>query len=459
MKSRNETRFLLVCIVAAAAVAACGKKGPPLAPFVRVPAQVADAVASRLGDEVYVSFTVPVANADGREPADIGAVEVFAVTATRAPETEDQLKVATRIATLPVRPPLPEPAAAEDGTPLPAPPRPPGVDRGAIAVVREALTPGMEIPVALPAKKGVRAVELFDDEEPDTARALVAPAPVELPRRHYVVVGVSPRGRSAAPSPPKSIPLEPASAAPGPPTIVYTEASMTVEWPPSPGARTATFGAPPLTIAAAAGTPAANTSPGNVTPAAPPLPVLVAKSLGFNSQATTYHVYDVSSASPQDAPPALTLPAPLTPQPVAATSLPIAGVTFGIERCFFVRPVDDVFGVVVQGPASPTTCVTPVDSFPPAAPLSLAAIGSAGVISLIWEPNTEADLAGYLVLRGEAPGDTLQALTPAPMVGTSYRDTTVSPGVRYVYAVIAVDKAATPNMSAQSNRAEETARQ
>ena len=79
-----------------------------------------------------------------------------------------------------------------------------------------------------------------------------------------------------------------------------------------------------------------------------------------------------------------------------------------MERCFIVRPVDQVFGATVIGPASPRTCVTPPDTFPPAAPRSLAAIAGSGVINLIWDANTESDLAGYLVLRGDAPGDTLQ---------------------------------------------------
>jgi fibronectin type 3 domain-containing protein len=63
-----------------------------------------------------------------------------------------------------------------------------------------------------------------------------------------------------------------------------------------------------------------------------------------------------------------------------------------------------------------------------------------------------------VVLRGEAPGATLQALTPAPIRETNFTDTTVTPGVRYVYAIVAVDKAATPNMSPQSVRQEELAR-
>jgi hypothetical protein len=45
------------------------------------------------------------------------------------------------------------------------------------------------------------------------------------------------------------------------------------------------------------------------------------------------------------------------------------------------------------------------------------------------------------------------------VIVTSYRDETVRVGTRYVYAVIAVDRAVPANVSPQSNRAEETARQ
>jgi hypothetical protein len=149
----------------------------------------------------------------------------------------------------------------------------------------------------------------------------------------------------------------------------------------------------------------------------------------------------------------------LTPQPIDRHEFVIRAVTFGIERCFYIRPVDVIFGMSVQGPASPESCVTPVDTFPPQTPRALAAIAGAGVINLIWDANTEADLAGYIVLRGEAPGDKLLPLTPAPIRETTFRDTAVQTGVRYVYAVIAVDNAVPPNQSPQSARTEETARQ
>jgi hypothetical protein len=85
-------------------------------------------------------------------------------------------------------------------------------------------------------------------------------------------------------------------------------------------------------------------------------------------------------------------------------------------------------------------------------------VASEGAVSLIWEANTEPDLAGYIVLRGNAPGDTLAPLTPAPIKETTFRDATAKTGLRYVYAVVAVDSATPQNVSAQSNRVEETAR-
>ncbi|MCC7241646.1 MAG: hypothetical protein IT180_06950, partial [Acidobacteria bacterium] len=45
-----------------------------------------------------------------------------------------------------------------------------------------------------------------------------------------------------------------------------------------------------------------------------------------------------------------------------------------------------------------------------------------------------------------------------PIRETTYRDLSVTPGVRYTYAVVAVDNASPQNVSGQSNRVEETSR-
>jgi len=53
---------------------------------------------------------------------------------------------------------------------------------------------------------------------------------------------------------------------------------------------------------------------------------------------------------------------------------------------------------------------------------------------------------------------TLMPITTEPIRETTYRDATARRGVRYVYAVAAVDGASPRNQSADSNRVEEGAR-
>jgi hypothetical protein len=110
--------------------------------------------------------------------------------------------------------------------------------------------------------------------------------------------------------------------------------------------------------------------------------------------------------------------------------------------------------MAVESNASPATCVTLTDSFAPAAPTGLNQVPSEGAITLIWNPNNEADLAGYVVLRA-ASGGALAPITPQPIQLTTYRDTVPS-GERFTYAVQAIDKAG--NRSASSEQVEETAR-
>ena len=112
----------------------------------------------------------------------------------------------------------------------------------------------------------------------------------------------------------------------------------------------------------------------------------------------------------------------------------------------------------LESPTTAPACVTPADVFPPSAPPTLSAVSSDGKVNLIWEASPEPDVAGYIVLRAEAPSDTLSAITTTPVQATTYTDTAVTPGVRYVYAVVAVDKATPPNTSPQSRRVEETVR-
>jgi fibronectin type 3 domain-containing protein len=99
-----------------------------------------------------------------------------------------------------------------------------------------------------------------------------------------------------------------------------------------------------------------------------------------------------------------------------------------------------------SAPAGPV-CMTARDTYPPGVPTDLRGASQAGSgtepgrVILEWTAVTSPDLAGYHVLRGEGPGATLQPLTTAVVTSTGYVDTTIRPGVEYIYAVVAVDRA------------------
>jgi hypothetical protein len=80
--------------------------------------------------------------------------------------------------------------------------------------------------------------------------------------------------------------------------------------------------------------------------------------------------------------------------------------------------------------------ISPVDTFPPAAPVGLRAIPASGSIELSWEGNSETDLAGYHVYRA-APGGPWESIAAANLPGFSDRN--VEKGKTYRYAVTAVD--------------------
>jgi hypothetical protein len=164
-----------------------------------------------------------------------------------------------------------------------------------------------------------------------------------------------------------------------------------------------------------------------------------------------YNVY--AAASPGSPAPAAP---PLNESPLKEPKFEDHRLEFGKARCYTVTAVEIVQERRIESVMSDPACVTPVDSFAPPAPTGVAAVAGPGAMSLIWDPVSTPDLAGYVVLRGEAPGDTLQALTPEPIKETTFRDANVTAGTRYVYAVVAVDTA--KNMSVQSARVEETAR-
>ena len=410
-----------------------------MAPFVLIPAPVETITASRVGHEVFVTLTVPSANIDASLPVDIGEIKVFGYTGSVAPTPARWTELGSVVATIPVV----MPPEVEDGAPaMPVSLTPGAVLPGAVATIVDALTADEMVqgPVAV-----------VDPQRLEFAPLTVpgVPLPTVL-RRFYMAVPFSQRAR---PGPPGSQAELVLSRLPDPPSEVrasYEPGALSLTWEPSGGLLGFLLDRPlpvePLPFDAVDLPPTALSRP--VDAGVPPGP-------------TTYNVYRTSAPDPMMLPPApaplsghAVRPTPINPAPLAATSVTDA-VEFGLPRCYTVRAQR---GTVMSEP-SPPTCLTPVDVFPPAAPVGLAAVPSEGGISLIWEPGTEIDLAGYLVLRQEAGDATLRQLTETPIREARYRDTLVQPGTRYTYSVVAVDAhLPLPNISAQSALVEETSR-
>jgi hypothetical protein len=298
------------------------------------------------------------------------------------------------------------------------------------------------------------------------------PPPQELLTRVYYAVGVNHGGKRGTLSNKVSVPLVDAPKTPGALDVKYDAKELTVSWAPPPDAHFPIQAVP---------------EPG----------MLPARSIVEGGGVTTYNVYDakaLAAAAAEEAKAAALAKAskaiasaagskviaaagskvgpvaaprvvvqPLNPKPIPWPMFKDTRLVFGEERCYTVRAVLVWGNARLESATTAPVCVTPKDTFPPAAPRSLSAVGSEGGVSLIWEANSEPDLDGYLVLRGELHPDGTQPaqlapITPEPIHETTYRDNTARPGVRYVYAIVAVDKATPRNVSAESNRVEESAR-
>jgi len=148
------------------------------------------------------------------------------------------------------------------------------------------------------------------------------------------------------------------------------------------------------------------------------------------------------------------VPLRLTTAPLAEPRYDDARMDWEHERCYGIRALESFGDLKIESEMTEPACVTPIDTFPPAAPRGLRAVGTEGAISLIWDANAEADLGGYLVMRGESP-ESMKPVTQSAVQDTTFRDT-VPAGVRFFYAIVAVDKAG--NRSKASEAVEETAK-
>lgn len=108
--------------------------------------------------------------------------------------------------------------------------------------------------------------------------------------------------------------------------------------------------------------------------------------------------------------------------------------------------------------SSETITIDARDVFPPATPTGLQAVADpdARAIDLSWNPNTDADIAGYAVYRRDAGSAAapVRVSPPGQVPAPSFRDSAVTPGRAYVYSISALDRDG--NESPRSAEVEET---
>ena len=386
---KNTPRPHLRCDPAAL-FGGCGKKGPPLPPLVRVPTAPPEIAADRRAGSVDVRLIVPASNTDGSRPANISRVDVYAVTSPLAVSDADLLKYGTRIGSLQVKAPRdPNDTIEPDDSDADLEPlEGPGLDQGATAHVKEELS-----------ASALKIIDLSSVKRVDPAgSAPLAGPPSAVPSRMYVAVGVNKSGRRGPLSKRVAVPLIAPPPPGSQPDVTYDEHSIALTWTPAVVAAPATL---------------------------------------------SYNVYDVRSvqkaSGPSPTPPA-DIETKLPGSPVTDPRFVDPRIEWGAERCYTVSAIETIDGLTLEGDPSPSRCVTLVDTFPPAAPSGLQAIASPGVMRLIWDGNSEKDLAGYLVLRRTGPDGAFAVATPTPIPATNFDDA-VQAGVQVVYVVQAVDKA------------------
>jgi hypothetical protein len=421
-----------------------------------VPAAVGQLTARRVGDDVILNLALPAQNIDQSTPVSLARVDVYGYTGRTAPPVPRFTEVAQLVGKI----------DSVHGAPPPA------------ATVRDALTSD-KLVEGPPLARTPASTKTAVPAQKEDARAPL--------KRFYLAVAFNERGRPGPPSPVVEVPLTPLPDSPAEVHASYDEQAVTLTWEPSGGLLGFLFDRAPLPSASPIddGPPAVA---GGTLPVGP----------------TRYNVYREmdapadSAPAPEEtrapAPEETTAPAPeetraRAPEKATAptsektsapmsektsatstrallTPAPLDGFRFmdplqgdGGRQCYSVSAVRGRNETAVESHPSRPACVTTIDVFPPAPPTGVSPIAAEGAISLVWEPNSERDLQGYFVWRGEEGSETLTKIRDDVVKETRYTDENVKPGVRYVYAITAVDsQTPQPNVSAQSERVEITAR-
>lgn len=391
MRRRFSRARGLLLLLAMGVGAACGKRGDPLAPYLKTPAPATGFDVSQLGDEVEIRVTAPRTTMDGR-PLPVIRLEWF-----QGPPTGD-------------------------------------FGKGAVSLLREEVAPG-ELRIkrfprpAADVRFGVRA----SSGKARSAQGLVLfkPAPVPTPPEALELTNTATGVELRWTNPPGAEPWPTPSPSPSPsPT-------------PVPGTSPVPGSSPTLSPAAPP-SPSPTADPPPVTkPGAEPRP-LVPGALPVVAQAG-------GSPTPTPTPPPTPSPTPPTGIRIFRTDgVPrlardqLQASTWldpsprpGDKPCYSLRYATSFRPLVESAPTDPV-CVEVKDIVRPDPPGRL--VGDVGVtfVELSWLASPSVDVAFYRIYRALDTSPRSAAIeTQGPVL--RIRDPNMTPGPR-AYEVVAVDQ-------------------
>lgn len=140
-------------------------------------------------------------------------------------------------------------------------------------------------------------------------------------------------------------------------------------------------------------------------------------------------------------------------EPQKGTSFVDRQVTNGRKYFYAVQTMTTYKDALAEGGVSKEVEVTPVDLTPPQTPTGVVAVQTGEGIKIFWDKSESAEIGEYRVYRRAADKDSYELLAKVEPPHTLYLDATAVEGVRYYYAVTAVDQAASANESQKSREA------
>ena len=124
-------------------------------------------------------------------------------------------------------------------------------------------------------------------------------------------------------------------------------------------------------------------------------------------------------------------------------------VDWGKRYAYRIRSTTEFFGESTEGFDSGAVEILAEDTFLPAPPVRLVAVGGPGRIDLSWDASPAHDVAGYRIFRRRDGREDPVLLPTDPSPSLAFTDETAVPGVEYTYTVVAVDTSG--NLSEPSN--------